>query len=137
MNNVTEHYSKKISIDKEDIFVDAELAEIILKLNEIGFKTSGCCIGNKTIKDYAWIKIQEIKEYKIVNLMKNFSNCEYVIDKELYYQNNTLYVDYILKTPVTDYSRRVDIVNKWADSLSEFEPYNIAYKIKPIRDLFK
>ena len=132
----SEHIQKEILINDNIIYVDEELTDIVLKLNNIGLKTSGCCIGDKTIDDYAWIKIQEKHEYNICQLMKNFIDCEYLIEKELYYTNEVVYVDYILKSPIASYNRRVDILKQWLIALNKFRIFDLKYQYKTIEELY-
>jgi len=117
-----QHQTMDIIINNQLIEVDNELAETIVLLNNINYKTSGCCIGNSNNKDYAWIKIQEIDELKILNLMSNLSikGCEYLIEKELYLQKyHKVFVDYILKSPLVNKERRISIINNWNEALKK------------------
>jgi len=116
-----QHQTIDVTINNQTIKVDNELAETIILLNNLDYKTSGCCIGNNN-EDYAWIKIQEIDELKILNLMTNLNikGCEYLIEKELYLQKyHKVFVDYIFKSPLVNKERRLGIINNWNKALKK------------------
>lgn len=136
------HKQKNIQIDNHIISVDEELADVILKLNELGYKTSGCCIGDKRKNNALWINIQETNESKIAELMNMLNECGYCMEKDLYKKNgsNTIYVQYILKSPEISLIDRKKIIKEWLLTLNKITEINIyTYKIlqyKTIRELF-
>ena len=46
MNN---HKQINININNQSIKVDEDMANVIIALNDLGYKTSGCCIGESRI----------------------------------------------------------------------------------------
>lgn len=134
------HKQTSIVIDNHIISVDEELANVILKLNKLGYKTSGCCIGDKRKNNALWINIQETNESKIAELMNTLDGCGYCMEKDLYKKNGSdiLYVQYILKSPEISLADREKIVKEWLLSLDKIIDINI-YKIlqyKTIGELF-
>lgn len=118
MNN---HKTVDININSQTIAVDEEMANVIIALNDLGLKTSGCCIGSQAddIEDEAYIIIQETNEYKIIGLMQRLNGCNYTLTKELYKKNidNVIYTQYILKTPKKSWKHKVKYINEWFESL--------------------
>lgn len=112
------HETKEIIINNDVIPVDKEMADVIITLNKLGYKTSGCCIGNEG-NNSAWIIIQEINEDKMINLMKKLDNCCYQLTKQLYKKksDNIIYVQYKLETPEGNIPNRILWVNQWANIL--------------------
>lgn len=134
------HKQKNIRIDNHIISVDEELANVILKLNKLGYKTSGCCIGDKRKNNALWINIQETNESKIAELMNMLDGCGYCMEKDLYKKNGSdiLYVQYILKSPEISLMEREKIIKEWLLSLDKI--INIytdkILQYKTIRELF-
>lgn len=115
------HQQVSIKVNFKCISVDKDLANIIARLNDLGYKTSGCCIG-VTTEDEAWICIQEANEDKIVELMNMLNECSYVLEKSLYKKNKDIaiiYVQYVLKTPKYSlYGDKLKYIHEWENALN-------------------
>lgn len=133
------HEKSQINVNGNDILVDKELANIIVLLNKLRYKTSGCCIGEK---DYAWIVIQETSEVKMINLIRSLS--EYNLSKSIYIKNdinsNDVFMQYRLTTPRVPLETRLKIIKSWESCLEVIlnkdigKKSNISYKT--MEDLF-
>lgn len=136
------HKQTCIIINNKMISVDKELVDVILKLNELGYKTSGCCIGDKRKNDALWINIQETNENKIIEFMNMLDGCSYCMEKDLYKKNksDTVYVQYILKSPKSSLIDRKKIIKEWLLLLNKIIDINIytdkILQYKTIRELF-
>lgn len=123
---VLEHQQVNIKINNQCISVDKDLANIIIRLNDLGYKTSGCCIG----ADEAWVIIQEVYEYKIITLMNMLSDCNYVIEKSSYRKNkdiDIIYVQYILKTSGCN---KLKCINEWENALKNNVSINFVKNVQ-------
>jgi hypothetical protein len=121
IKNMNNHRTVNININNQTIPVDEDLANTIIALNDLGYKTSGCCIGENGDEYEAWIVIQEASEHKMIELMKRLNDCCYTLTKEFYTKklDDAIYVQYILKTPKGCFMARIHWVDDWFNKLSE------------------
>jgi len=127
------HQQVNIQINYQSISVDKDLVNIIIRLNDLGYKTSGCCIGIAT-EDEAWINIQETNENKIIKLMNILDGCSYVLEKSLYKRNKDIgiiYVQYVLKTPeCSSNTEKFKYINEWENALKNNASVNFIKNIQ-------
>lgn len=121
------HKSTKVLLNGKYVDIDNEMVDVIIELNRLGYKTSGCCIGTE---DGAWINIQETDENKMIALMEILQGTDYILSKSLYFKKGNIYVQYYLTTPNYDGNynniKSIKIVNEWTNRLKNVK--EIKYK---------
>lgn len=136
-NISTVHKSTTIFVNGQYIDVDNEMCELIIELNRLGFKTSGCCIGTD---DSAWVCIQETSDDKMSELMSALIGTEYILQKEFNLKKGITYTQYHLSTPNYEQKnncKSIQMVNRWVQNLKQISRINIHQRrYKTMEELF-
>lgn len=138
MDNIaTVHKSTKILIGDKYVDIDNEMCKLIIELNRLGFRTSGCCIGTN---DGAWVCIQETNDDKMSELMSILRGTDYILQKEFNLRHGTVYTQYHLSVPNYEQEnnqKSIQIVNSWVNNLEQVDTINVRqHKYKTIEELF-